>query len=72
MATRKTIKVVTGEPEHICKECKHVYMKRGEGLYCHRYPPVFVFDYQSGASAVQWPEIAPTDFCGEFAPPLNS
>jgi hypothetical protein len=72
MAARKTVKIEPAEPQHICKECRHVHLKRAEGLFCRRYPPTPVYEYQSGAISSNWPEVDPQFWCGEFAPQLSS
>lgn len=72
MATRKSKVIPVATPEHICKECRHARLKRGDGLYCHRYPPSFVYDPSSGMTEPRWPEIDSTDSCGEFAAHLSS
>lgn len=71
MAARKTIKVAT-EGAALCKECRFVLYKRGDGMYCRRFPPSLVYDPATGASAPQNPEVSADGWCGEYQPQLNS
>jgi len=71
MPARKTVKVVAERTE-ICKNCRFSNHKRGDGLYCHRYPPVFVYDPATGTSAPAHPETNPDAWCGEFRGHLSS
>jgi hypothetical protein len=72
MATPKKKVEVVAERTEICRECRFADIKRGDGLRCFRFPPVFVYDYQTGTSSAQNPEVNPDHWCGEFKAPLNS
>lgn len=74
MATRKAkvIPVVELPVGHTCRECRHVLVKRGDGLYCRRYPPEFVYEPSTGLTDTRNPEVQPDWTCGEFAAHLAS
>jgi hypothetical protein len=72
MATRKTVKAEPAERTEICKECRFSHFKKNDGLRCRRFPPVFVYDYATGTSTAQWPEVDADAHCGEFKPTLSS
>lgn len=72
MAPRKTVKAEVAERTEICRECRFAQHKRGDGLYCHRFPPVFVYDPATGISSPAHPETNPDNFCGEFRGHLSS
>jgi hypothetical protein len=70
MVARKKVEVA--ESTEICRECRFAHLKRSDGLRCRRFPPVFVYDYQTGISTPQHPETNPDDWCGEFRGHLSS
>lgn len=72
MATRRKKIEVVAERAEICRECRFAHVKRGDGLYCHRFPPVFVYDPATGISSAQHPETNADAWCGEFRGHLSS
>lgn len=68
MATRKK-KVEVAERTEICKNCR--WARFGEVIYCHRYPPIPVYDYSEQAVDSYQPVTGPDNYCGEFSPKLN-
>jgi hypothetical protein len=37
-----------------------------EELCCHRYAPRMIHGAGAGYSDWRWPQVAPSDFCGEY------
>lgn len=74
MATRKakTIPIVKEDPHQCCKNCRHMKDAKGEGFYCQRFPPSFVYDPSSGLTDSCWPSVDPAERCGEWTPHLSS
>jgi len=72
MVTRKTIKIAAIDPTESCKSCRFLLFKRGDGMYCRRYPPKLVLDYTSGVTAPAIPEVDAAFWCGDYQPALNS
>jgi hypothetical protein len=55
----------------ICKKCGYFKTKQGNGKKgeCHRYPPVEGVRTDKGVKQFPtWPDVKPTQWCGEFRP----
>jgi hypothetical protein len=59
------------------KTCEKCRFFKVDGLECHRYPPKIIyieeiynryFEKETVQSYLGWPEVLPSDFCGEFQP----
>lgn len=72
MVARKKVVPVIAERTETCKACRFANFSKTEGLFCRRYPPAFVYDYQTGTSNARWPEVNADAYCGEFAAQLSS
>ena len=69
MATRKK----KPEPETLvaCSECRYCKPCAGH-TECRRNPPVVVMDVSDGGYMTVFPMVAPGEWCGCWAPKLNS
>jgi hypothetical protein len=72
MATPKKVVKVESEPVASCRECRFSKNLVGDGLYCRRYPPVFVYEPSRGLTEPRFPEVNPQGWCGCFAGHLSS
>lgn len=70
MATRRKKIEVVAEWTEICKNCR--WARFGEVIYCHRYPPIPVYDASEQAVDSYQPVTGADNYCGEFSPQLSS
>lgn len=68
---RKPKVVEEVERTSICKNCRWVDFGK-DALRCRRYPPVPVVDLSDGGIVGVLPIVSADDWCGDFAPYLNS
>jgi hypothetical protein len=72
MAMRKA-KTTPIVPDRVqsCDSCRH-RMAREDFHECRRYPPTIVLDMSSGGHYSAYPMVGLAEYCGEWAPKLNS
>jgi hypothetical protein len=70
MATRKR-KTETDETVIACESCRY-FKALDSHNECRRNPPAVVLDMTDGGHVTMFPMVGPDEWCGCWAPKLNS